>query len=64
MTKPASATRLLTAEEVEEIYNFKASYMKEQARQGRIACVKFDKWVRFDPADVEAWIDARRRAAH
>ena len=63
MPKPASATRLLTAEEVEEVYGFKASYMKEQARQGRIAHVKFDKWIRFDPVDIEAWIDLRRRAA-
>lgn len=64
MPKPTTTTttrRLLTADEAGEVYGFKASYLKEQARQGHLAHVKFDKWMRFDPADIEAWIDTRRR---
>ena len=65
MSKPASstrpATRLLSAEEAGEAYGFKPAYLREQARQGRLPSVKFDFFVRFDPADIEAWIDSRRR---
>jgi hypothetical protein len=55
------ACRLLTADEAGEIYGFKPAYLKNLARQGQLAYVKFDKFVRFDPADIEAWIDTRRR---
>ena len=35
--------------------------MRESARSGALPYVRLGRYVRFDPADVEAWVEARKR---
>lgn len=53
-------TRLLTAAEVGEILRVPASWVYEQARRGAIPAVRLGRYVRFDEAEVEAWLRERR----
>jgi excisionase family DNA binding protein len=47
--------RLLDAEALGPLLSVPASWLLREARAGRIPHVRFGKYVRFDPATVEAW---------
>lgn len=54
--------RLLTADEVAAILGVGVRYVWRLGRDGRLRRVKLGaKYVRFDPADVKAFIDEGRR---
>jgi len=49
--------RLLTAEQIAERLGVPAKWPLAQARAGHIPHVKLGRYVRFDVADVEAWLE-------
>jgi excisionase family DNA binding protein len=53
---PPAVERLLTAAEVAKLLNVPVSWVRESTRSGAMPCVRLGRYVRFDPADVEAWI--------
>ena len=59
MTAPAG--RLLDALEVAEWLGVPVSWVRESARSGAIPCVRLGRYVRFDLADVEVWLEACKR---
>ena len=50
--------RLLDATEVAERLGVPISWVRESARSGAMPCVRLGRYVRFDLADVEAWIQS------
>ena len=49
--------RLLDAKEIAERLGVPETWVRESARSGAIPCVRLGRYVRFDLADVEAWIE-------
>ena len=49
--------RLLTAEQLAERLGVPAKWPLAQARAGILPCVRLGRYVRFDEADVEAWLE-------
>ena len=58
--------RLLDAREVADRLGVPRSWVLESARSGAMPCVRLGRYVRFDLADVEAWLESCKttRAAH
>ena len=52
--------RLLTANEVAEILAVPVSWVRESTRSGAMPC-RLGRYVRFDLAAVEAWLEECRR---
>ena len=50
--------RLLEASEVAERLGVPVSWVRESARAGSMPCVRLGRYVRFDLADVEAWLES------
>ena len=53
--------RLLDAKEVADRLGVPESWVRESARSGAIPCVRLGRYVRFDLADVEAWLEGCKR---
>ena len=53
--------RLLTAEEVAELLAVPVSWVRESTRSGAMPHVRLGRYVRFDLANVEAWIEECKR---
>jgi excisionase family DNA binding protein len=53
--------RLLTAEEVADLLTVPVSWVRESSRSGAIPCVRLGRYVRFELASVEAWLEDCRR---
>ena len=49
--------RLLDAREVAPRLGVPVSWVRESARSGAMPCVRLGRYVRFDLADVEAWLE-------
>ena len=58
----AVAQALLTADEVAERLGIAPSYVYELAKSGELRAVRFGKYVRFDPTDIDAFIMQHKRA--
>ena len=52
--------RLLDAKDVAKLLNVPASWVLEHARAGTIPCIRLGRYVRFDGADVFAWVESCR----
>jgi excisionase family DNA binding protein len=50
--------RLLDAKAVAERLGVPTTWVLESARSGAMPCVRLGRYVRFDPADVEAWLES------
>jgi excisionase family DNA binding protein len=50
--------RLIDASDVAERLGVPVSWVCESARSGAIPCVRLGRYVRFDLADVEAWLES------
>jgi excisionase family DNA binding protein len=48
--------RLVDAQAVAERLGVPVSWVREQVRSGAMPCVRLGRYVRFDLADVEAWL--------
>ena len=53
--------RLLTADEVAELLAVPVSWVRESTRSGAMPCVRLGRYVRFELAEVEAWLDECRQ---
>jgi excisionase family DNA binding protein len=53
--------RLLDAKEIADRLGVPESWIRESARAGVIPHVRLGRYVRFDLADVEAWIGECKR---
>jgi excisionase family DNA binding protein len=53
--------RLLTADEVAELFNVPASWVREHTRNGRIPSVPLGRYVRYSREDVLEWLAEQRR---
>lgn len=53
--------RLLDASAVAERLGVPKTWVLESARSGAMPCVRLGRYVRFDLADVEKWLDECKR---
>jgi excisionase family DNA binding protein len=53
--------RLLTAAELAERLAVPKTWILESARSGAMPCVRLGRYVRFDLADVERWLEGCKR---
>jgi excisionase family DNA binding protein len=53
--------RLLDAKEIAERLGVPESWVRESARSGAIPHVRLGRYVRFDVADIDAWLEACKR---
>jgi len=49
--------RLVTADEVAELLSVPVSWVREATRSGAMPCVRLGRYVRFELASVEAWLE-------
>jgi len=54
-------SRLLNAKAAGELLGVPASWLLAQARQNGVPHVRLGRYVRFDPADLERWIESVKR---
>ncbi len=52
---------LLTPEDVAQMLGVARKTVVVWARLGQIPCVRVGRLVRFDPAEIDRWLDNRRR---
>jgi len=57
----ADRPRLLTIDEVADLLSVSTRHVRRLVSERRIPFVKWGHLLRFDPRDMEAWIDAGRR---
>lgn len=63
---PVTAEELLTVHDAARFLNVTVSWIYEHTRdhvEDRLPSLKLGKYVRFDRADLRAYVDAKRRAA-
>jgi excisionase family DNA binding protein len=53
--------RLLTAQEVGDLIGRRTRWVLDQATAGAIPSFKVGQAVRFDEAEIEAWLEQQRR---
>jgi excisionase family DNA binding protein len=64
MIEPAELPKLLTADDVGKILGRHPRTVTNLARDGQLRAIRLGhRSVRFDPVDVQAYIDAHRAAA-
>ena len=54
-------TRLLNISEVAEVLGVDVRHVRRLVHERRIPFVKWGHLLRFDPTEIEAWIDQNRR---
>lgn len=52
--------RLLEAHEVAEILNVPTSWVRSATRAGTLPAVRLGRWVRYDRADLDHWIEEQK----
>jgi excisionase family DNA binding protein len=55
--------RLLDAREVAERLGVPVSWVRESSRSGAMPCVRLGRYVRFERAAVEAWLEECKQPA-
>ncbi|HUG63651.1 MAG TPA: helix-turn-helix domain-containing protein [Gaiellaceae bacterium] len=53
--------RLLDAAAIAERLGVPKTWVLDSARSGAMPCVRLGRYVRFDPVDVDAWIEECKR---
>jgi excisionase family DNA binding protein len=65
MSAPAAGLgRLVDATEAGELLGVPKTWVLAEARADRIPHVRLGRYVRFEPAQLESWWEARRRGPH
>ena len=52
--------QLLTPDEVADMLQIARKTVVVMAREHRIPCIRIGRIVRFDPAEIDRWIDSQR----
>lgn len=52
--------QLLTPDEVAEMLQIARKTVVVMTREGRIPCIRLGRVLRFDPAEIDRWIDSQR----
>jgi excisionase family DNA binding protein len=60
---PTTETRLLNISEVADRLGVDVRHIRRLVHERRIPFIKWGHLLRFDPTEIEAWIDQNRRAA-
>jgi excisionase family DNA binding protein len=55
---------MLTCAEVSELLGFQEGTLRDWAREGRLPALRIAGQWRFDPAEIAAWLEARRTRYH
>jgi excisionase family DNA binding protein len=66
LTKPSEAAEvpaLLKTNETAQVLNISRRSVQELVERRELAAIKFGRNVRFDPRDIQAFIDSRRNKA-
>ena len=64
-TDPANTLKLLwTSRESAAALSVSERTLWKLTNEGDIPCVRIGRSVRYDPADIRAWIDAHKGIAH
>jgi excisionase family DNA binding protein len=61
MAKPDTLPQLLTIDQLAERLGVSTRHIRRLIAERRIPYVKWRHFIRFDPAEVAAWLDAARR---
>lgn len=56
-------TRLLNTSEVADVLGVDVRHVRRLVHERRIPFIKWGHLLRFDPTEIEAWIDQSRREA-
>jgi len=59
-----SSMKLLTIKELSEILKVKVKTIYQWAELGQIPCIKLNGCLRFDLADINAWINNSKKSPH
>jgi excisionase family DNA binding protein len=59
----SSLPKLIVAAAVAESINASPKTVYKMAKSGRIPCLNFGGMIRFDPEQIQEWIDDHRQAA-
>jgi excisionase family DNA binding protein len=62
-TETDNRKRLLTIGEVADRLGVEVRHMRRLVHERRIPFIKWSHLLRFDPTDIDAWIDANRQEA-
>ena len=60
-TDTSPLTRLLTIAQVADALGVDVRHVRRLVHERRIPFIKWGHLLRFDPADIAAWVDAYRR---
>lgn len=60
-TDPRPLTRLLNISEVADVLNVDVRHVRRLVHERRIPYLKWGHLLRFDPVEIEAWLDQGRR---
>jgi excisionase family DNA binding protein len=55
--------QLLTAEQIAKRLAVKVSWVRSETRSGAMPHVKLGRWVRYDAADIDAWVETCKHPA-
>jgi excisionase family DNA binding protein len=61
INEPSGLTRLLNISEVAETLGVDVRHVRRLVHERRIPYIKWGHLLRFDPAELEQWIDLHRR---
>jgi excisionase family DNA binding protein len=61
INEPSGPTRLLNISEVAETLGVDVRHVRRLVHEKRIPYIKWGHLLRFDPAELEQWIDLHRR---
>ena len=61
MTRPEPHEVLIDITAVAERLGVQARHVRRLVNERRIPCIKWGHLLRFDPADIDRWLDSARR---
>lgn len=62
MSEPVVLPQLLTMDQVAERLGVTRRHIRRLVAEKRVPFLRVGRFIRFDPAEVSAWLDAHREA--
>lgn len=60
MATTGALPRLLTIDQLAQLLNVNALHVRRLVAERRVPFVKWRRFIRFDPTEIAAWLDAAR----